>query len=222
MNRYVLCHHGVKGMHWGIRRYQNIDGSLTPAGRKKAHKLAAKYNQVTGNDIRDHKKTGGDLGHETNAKKIRKMSDEDLDLRSTRLKKELDYMRDLDSYRQMSLKLDPPKKAPFSKRFGNALANDVVSPAAKTLGRKALEEFGKKSIEKAVNDAFDDPNNPSAKIKKSKAESELAKYIFEKANYENRLKNLSKNDGNGSDKRIRDEIDDINEMIRDLKEQINK
>ena len=85
-----LYHWGVKGMKWGVRRFQNKDGSLTPAGRKKAHKLAAKYNQVTGNDIRDHKKTGGDLGHETNAKKIRKMSDEDLDLRSTRLKKELD------------------------------------------------------------------------------------------------------------------------------------
>lgn len=30
-----LAHYGVKGMHWGIRRYQNPDGSLTAAG--KAH-----------------------------------------------------------------------------------------------------------------------------------------------------------------------------------------
>lgn len=27
-----LYHHGVKGQRWGIRRYQNPDGSLTPAG----------------------------------------------------------------------------------------------------------------------------------------------------------------------------------------------
>ena len=30
-----LTHWGVKGMRWGIRRYQNKDGSLTPAGKKR-------------------------------------------------------------------------------------------------------------------------------------------------------------------------------------------
>ena len=30
-----LYHHGIKGMKWGVRRYQNLDGSLTNAGRKK-------------------------------------------------------------------------------------------------------------------------------------------------------------------------------------------
>lgn len=30
-----LAHHGTKGMKWGVRRYQNPDGSLTPEGRKR-------------------------------------------------------------------------------------------------------------------------------------------------------------------------------------------
>ena len=32
---YELYHHGVKGMKWGVRRYQNADGTLTPAGKKR-------------------------------------------------------------------------------------------------------------------------------------------------------------------------------------------
>lgn len=32
---YELYHWGIKGMKWGVRRYQNKDGSLTPAGQKR-------------------------------------------------------------------------------------------------------------------------------------------------------------------------------------------
>ena len=32
---YELYHHGVKGMRWGVRRYQNKDGTLTSAGKKR-------------------------------------------------------------------------------------------------------------------------------------------------------------------------------------------
>lgn len=35
MENNELQHWGVKGMKWGVRRYQNKDGSLTPAGKKR-------------------------------------------------------------------------------------------------------------------------------------------------------------------------------------------
>lgn len=35
MNENVLMHWGKKGMKWGVRRYQNKDGTLTEAGKKR-------------------------------------------------------------------------------------------------------------------------------------------------------------------------------------------
>lgn len=43
-----LYHHGIKGMRWGVRRYQNKDGSLTPAGK-------VRYAEVSDKQIRVNK-----------------------------------------------------------------------------------------------------------------------------------------------------------------------
>lgn len=48
-----LSHSGLKGMKWGVRRYQNTDGSLTEAGKKRyardaREKEFSKYDEATG------------------------------------------------------------------------------------------------------------------------------------------------------------------------------
>ena len=44
-----LSHHGIKGQKWGIRRYQNADGSLTASGRERYG--ISSYKQQTYNNI---------------------------------------------------------------------------------------------------------------------------------------------------------------------------
>ena len=55
-----LQHHGILGMKWGVRRYQNSDGSLTDAGRKRYDKVASSPMQSkldTSDALRISKKT---------------------------------------------------------------------------------------------------------------------------------------------------------------------
>ncbi|MFU8786352.1 MAG: hypothetical protein ACNA7U_03815 [Candidatus Izemoplasmataceae bacterium] len=35
VKQYYIAHHGIKGQRWGVRRFQNDDGSLTTQGRKR-------------------------------------------------------------------------------------------------------------------------------------------------------------------------------------------
>ena len=77
MSNAELYHHGVKGQRWGIRRYQNKDGSLTTYGKKRYAKELAKL-EADKKRVRQQEQT---------AKKIKKLDDmrKDLDERKKAL-----------------------------------------------------------------------------------------------------------------------------------------
>ena len=56
MTNGELYHHGIKGQRWGVRRYQNEDGSLTPAGERR---------YLVGGKIRKNTNTSGEKSNNT-------------------------------------------------------------------------------------------------------------------------------------------------------------
>lgn len=55
-----LAHHGIKGQKWGLRRFQNPDGSLTPEGEARYGKSVRKLQKKAVNKVyKESRKNGG-------------------------------------------------------------------------------------------------------------------------------------------------------------------
>ena len=130
-----LYHFGVKGMKWGVRRYQNKDGTLTKAGRKKMAKLDKEYSKLTGQ--KRNTESSNTRSPLTKKKKLSEMTDDEIREQINRITLEKQYtnlLKNPDSIKKQS------KGHDFIKKIGS----EVVMPAAMELGRQGLRSAGVK------------------------------------------------------------------------------
>ena len=153
-----LMHWGIKGMKWGVRRYQNKDGSLTPAGKKRYDKEMAKLKEeekIAKNKLRtqaklnklDEKrkeiealKRGKPIAKSTkqhSKPSVKDMSDEELRQTVNRLLMEQQYA-----------KLNP-QQVSAGQKFVKKVMNDVVAPAATEVGKNVLKDAMTKAVKNA-------------------------------------------------------------------------
>lgn len=129
MSGSSLCHHGVKGQKWYIRRFQNPDGSLTDAGKKRYAKLQSQADAIEQKKKRlapkeQLKKTPNPHGK----KSVFDMSDDEIKTEINRLgleKQYRDYMRDL----------YPPKKKKAALVDGRKIVGDILTGSLTTVGK---------------------------------------------------------------------------------------
>ena len=143
-----LYHHGIKGMKWGFRRFQNDDGSLTLAGRIRQAKLNKKRKKAL--EKARQTKAANKAAAEERAKQLaagkikpKDMTDAELKARKERLQLEKDYVSLLKESRQkdrgsrfMDKVLDSTQD-----KIADQVVADIITQSVKALGVKAVNQY---------------------------------------------------------------------------------
>lgn len=130
-----IWHWGVKGMKWGVRRYQNADGSLTGAGKKRYDRDVAankkkKDNKLPADVLKDREraKSVADAGNQMTGN-LKTLSDKSMKIQSRRTEKmDLSKMTDQEMRERIN-------RAMLEKQY-----DDMFNPKKVYSGREAVSD----------------------------------------------------------------------------------
>ena len=153
--KQYLSHHGIKGQKWGVRRYQNEDGTLTIEGKKRYGSSKSEPDTWKKEEAKD-------------------LSNEELDRRNARMQKENTYKQNIENRH-------PAQKE--AKNIGKKIfMYSAVGAATALMSSKykdALAKIGKKKLEDATKDAVKDTATKVVEKTVKKAISSGKKFFYE-------------------------------------------
>lgn len=170
---YELTHWGIKGMKWGVRRFQNKDGSLTAKGGKRYNGSDYQPRKSLGQKISDYKKAAkkkANLKKAREARAAKKEAEEKAkiaaeqrkkdvesgkikakDMTNEELRDRINRMNDEKRYNQLMEETGHNSMmTSYGKKFAQKMWNEAIQPALIESGKQILKDKINDAVKKSV------------------------------------------------------------------------